>query len=61
MSIAATENSARFGSTSQPGPVDADGSERVVDQAIDRVISTWKVRPTPTALTSTGKKTTERR
>ena len=43
------------------GPGYADDCQRVVDEARLGFIKTVKVRPTPTVLTSTGKKMTERR
>ena len=61
-SMAATESNAMFGSVSHPGP-----SAPVIELISLLTIpwngssSTWKVMPTPTADTRTGKNVTERR
>ena len=61
MSTSATENSASFGLVSQPGPLMPTSPSALLIRPFSGFISTVKVSPTPIVLTSTGKKTTERR
>ncbi len=56
----ATESSAHCGSTSHAGPEIPTTSRAWLIAPFVGCISTWKVRPTPTMLTRTGKKATVR-